>query len=68
MFNRRTLVNRSVLVNLVSGNAIRGVCVHETDRALVLRGATVHQIDAEPAAADGEILIDRINVDFVQLL
>lgn len=57
-----------MLVNLISGNAIRGVCVHETDRALALRGATVHQPDAEPAAADGEILIDRINVDFIQLL
>lgn len=61
-------MNRSVLVNLISGNAIRGVCVHETDRALVIKGATVHQVSAEPASADGEILIDRINVDFVQLL
>lgn len=69
MFKRRsTIVDRSVLVNLHSGNALGGVCTHETDRTLTLRGVTVHQPDADPAAADGEILIDRINVDFIQLL
>lgn len=69
MFNRRvSLLHRSVLVNLISGNAVSGVCSHETDRALVLKGATVHQEDAEPAPADGEVLIDKSNVDFIQML
>lgn len=70
MFNRRTptLENRKLLVNLCSGNAVAGVCTVDNRDALVLRGATVHQPDAEPAPADGEILIDRINVDFIQVL
>ena len=69
MFNRRrTLADRQVLVNLCSGNAIGGVCVHDSEDALVLRGATIHEPDSEPAPADGEILIDRINVDFIQVL
>lgn len=57
-----------MLINLLSGNAISGVCVFESREALTVRGATIHEIDSEPAPADGEILIDRINVDFIQLL
>lgn len=70
MFNRRrpSLLNRRVLVNLVSGNALDGVCTHECADGLVLRGVTVHAADSEPAPADGEILVDRINVDFIQVL
>lgn len=69
MFNRRpALLNRNVLVNLRSGNAISAVCVYASRESLVLRGATVHQPDSEPAAADGEVLVDRSNVDFIQLL
>ena len=71
MFNKRaasSVLQRKVLVNLLSGNAISGVCVLDGREALVLRGATVHESGADPAAADGEIVIDRINVDFIQIL
>lgn len=69
MFDRKVrLLNRNVLVNLLSGNAVAGVCTHETRHALILRGATVHEPGADAAAADGELLIDRANVDFIQLL
>lgn len=70
MFNRsrRIPVNRTVLVNLMSGNAVSGVCTVQTPDALVLKGATVHEPGSDPAPADGEVLIDRINVDFIQLL
>lgn len=69
MFRRRTSVQqRSVLVNLLSGNAVAGLCTYDGPRGLVLRGATVHESDSEPAPADGEIVIDRINVDFIQIL
>jgi hypothetical protein len=61
-------LNRNALVNLCSGNAIRGVVTYEGPTSLVVRGATVHTPDSEPIAADGEVLIDRINVDFIQLL
>lgn len=69
MFNRRTSVlQRNVLVNLISGNAVSGVCTFDGRRALILRGATVHTTDSDPTPADGEIVIDRINVDFIQIL
>jgi hypothetical protein len=69
LFSRRpNALNRQVLVNLVSGNAIAGVCTYNGRTALVVRGATIHEAGAEPATADGEIMIDRINVDFIQLL
>lgn len=61
-------MNRQVLVNLVSGTAVSGVCTYIGRTALVLRGATVHETGADPTPADGEILIDPINVDFIQLL
>lgn len=69
LFNRRIKVlHRTVLVNLLSGNALSGVCSFESRDALVLRGVTVHEPSSDPAPADGEVLIDRANVDFIQLL
>jgi hypothetical protein len=69
LFRRRPEeLNRQVLVNLVSGNAVSGVCTYNGRTALVLRGATVHEPGADPSPADGEVLIERINVDFIQLL
>ena len=69
MFKRRTsLLNRTVLVNLCTGNALAGVCSYECGASLILRGVTVHTSDSEPAPADGEVLIDRANVDFIQIL
>ncbi len=69
MFTRKPApVGRTMLVNLTSGTAVAGVCTYSGRDAIVLRGATVHEADAEPVPADGEVLIDRINVEFIQLL
>jgi hypothetical protein len=70
LFKRRySAIGRKVLVNLFSGNAIEGVCTYDGRQAMVLRGALVHELDVEQAMpADGEIRIDRANVDYVQLL
>lgn len=65
---RPKLRTRSVLVNLFSGNALSGVCVYAGRDALVLRGVTVHEPNTDPVAADGEVLVDRASVDFIQLL
>ncbi|MGV0627199.1 hypothetical protein [Mycolicibacter minnesotensis] len=61
-------LNRQMLVSLRSGNAVRGVLTKTPGRLLILQGCTVHEPGAEPAAADGEIVIDQANVDFIQLL
>ena len=70
MFKRRySTVGRKVVVNLFSGNAIEGVCTFEGREAMILRGALVHEVGVEGAMpADGEVRIDRANVDYVQLL
>ena len=70
MFNHRTpvMLNRQVLVNLNSGNALAGVITFESRTAIVLRGVTVHTTDSDPAPADGEVLVDRAHVDFIQML
>lgn len=69
MFKRRdSALGRRVLVNLLSGNAIDGVCTYESREHMLLRGAVVHTVgsDATPPA-DGEVRIDKANVDFTQL-
>lgn len=57
-----------MLVNLFSGNAIDGVCTYENREHMIIRAARVHEPgnDATPPA-DGEVRIDKANVDFTQL-
>ncbi len=67
--SRYSAVGRKVVVNLFSGNAIEGVVTFEGREAMILRGALVHEVGAEQAMpADGEVRIDRANVDYVQML
>lgn len=68
MFNRHPGLNRKVLVSLYSGNAVSGVLVKTPGPLLIMQGCMVHEPSSEPAAADGEIVIDTANVDYVQIL
>lgn len=62
-------LNRKVLVSLFSGNAVSGVLVKTPGPLLILHGCMVHEPDAErPVPADGEIVIDSANVDYVQIV
>jgi hypothetical protein len=69
VFRRYPTVGRRVLVNLFSGNAIEGVCTVRTRDYMIVRAALVHEpgTDATPRA-DGEILIDVSNIDYLQML
>lgn len=68
MFGRHPGLNRKVLVSLYSGNAVSGVLTKTPGRLLILQGAVIHEEDREPVPADGEIVIDQANVDFVQIV
>lgn len=68
MFRRHPGLGRQVLVSLFSGNAVRGVLTKTPGPLLILQGCTVHEAGSEPASADGEIVIDQANVDYIQLL
>jgi hypothetical protein len=61
-------LNRKCVVNLISGNAVEGVCTKVRPTYLI-RAAILHQLgEHDPVPLDGEVSIDRINIDFVQLL
>lgn len=64
---RRLAVRRRVMVNLVDGKAVSGV-LWQQGRVLVLKDATLHERGADPVSVDGEVLVERHRVDFVQVL
>lgn len=57
-----------MLVALYSGNAVSGVLTRTAGPLLILQGAMIHEPSAEPVKADGEVVIDQANVDFVQIV
>ena len=63
----RHLRHRRVVVNLLSGRAISGVLTKWRGRIYILRDATVHEGDQQ-MPADGEVLVEKRNVDYVQAL
>lgn len=65
---RRLAVRRRVMVNLVDGKAVSGVLWSQHGRLIVLKDATLHVPGAEPTPVDGEVLVERHRVDFVQVL
>lgn len=60
-------ISRRVVVNLKTGAAIDGVLWDERGQLIVLRDANLHN-DGGHAPLDGEIIIDRLNIDFVQVV
>lgn len=65
---RSLVVNRRVIVNLVGGRAFDGVLVRQSGPLLVLKGATLLEAGSEPAPLDGEVVVERDRVDFIQAL
>lgn len=55
-------------MSLFSGNAVSGVLTEVLRHDYVLKGCMVHEPGVEPQPADGEILIDRANVDYIQIV
>lgn len=68
MFKRKHPARgREAVWNLHSGSTIRGVLVKEAGPKLILRAASVYEPGQEWIPADGEIIIDSDNVDYVQV-
>lgn len=63
----RRYTRTRVVVNLKTGVGVEGV-LYRTGSPLEVKDATVHEPGAEPAKADGSILIDRNNVDYIQIV
>lgn len=56
-------------MSLFSGNAVSGVLVATPGPLMILRGCMIHDVAASaPSPADGEIVIEYANVDYVQIV
>jgi small nuclear ribonucleoprotein (snRNP)-like protein len=63
---RRVLLLRRVVVNLVNGTSIEGVLYRDPGNLIVLKNAVYLEPGAEPVALDGETVIERDRVLFIQ--
>lgn len=61
----RDFLARTLIVNLKTGHAFRGVLWSESRDLLVLRNAQLHA-HGDTTAVDGEVVIERANIDFIQ--
>jgi len=59
---------REVVVNTTTERAFRGVLWRKHRRYLVLRNAHLLKAKGETVPMDGEVVIDREKVDFVQVI
>lgn len=60
-------MRRRVMVNLTTGNAIDGIVWDERGPLLVLRDGNLHS-EGGSAPLDGEIIIERERIAFVQVV
>ncbi|MFF2631967.1 hypothetical protein ACFVR6_03700 [Microbacterium sp. NPDC058021] len=63
---KRVLLLRRVIVNLTDGSSIEGVLYRDPGRLLVLKNAVYHEAGSAPIELDGETVIERDRVLFVQ--
>lgn len=63
----RVGARRRVLVQMQSGRAFTGVQWRRRGRLLVLRGAEMLEPNNQPTPMDGEVVLDRAEIDYVQV-
>lgn len=63
----RLAINRRVLVNLTNGSAIEGVLWDERGPLLLLKSASLHT-NGGSTPLDGEVIVEREKIDFVQVV
>jgi len=67
-YSWRTLVARRVVINLKSGRGLDGLLVRNAGDLLFLRQATALEAGVEPQPVDGEAVVQKRDVDFIQTL
>lgn len=67
MSYRRLVLHRRVLVNLVTAKAIEGVLIRQTGPLILLKDAVLHEA-GEQTQMDGEVVVERERIDFIQAL
>jgi hypothetical protein len=64
----RLVKARRVVVNLRSGQAVQGLLVRQSGPLLFIAEAQLHEGRDSPVPIDGQAVIERPNIDFIQLL
>jgi hypothetical protein len=64
----RLVKARRVVVNLRSGQAIQGLLVRQSGPLLFLAEAQLHEGNNNPVPIDGQAVIERPGIDFIQIL
>jgi small nuclear ribonucleoprotein (snRNP)-like protein len=64
----RIVLKHRVVVNLLTGTAIEGVLLRRSGPLLVLADCTLHPVQGEAAKVDGQVVVERSQVEFVQAL
>lgn len=64
---RQLAINRRVMVNLTSGDAVEGILWSQRGALIVLRDAALHS-DGGSSSLDGEVIVERDRISFVQVL
>jgi hypothetical protein len=62
------LYSRRVVVNLDDGTSIDGMFWKRRGSILVLKNATLHQPGIDPTPMDGEVVVERARVLFIQVI
>ncbi|MEU2889405.1 hypothetical protein [Streptomyces albidoflavus] len=62
----RVVVRRRVIVNLADGSALDGVLLRRYRTLLVVADATLLSPGSDPMRMDGELVVERSRVLFVQ--
>jgi len=65
--NDRLALRARVLVSLIDGKAMNGVLWSRRGRLIVLRDVTLIEPGTPPVDMDGEVILDRGRVEFVQV-
>lgn len=63
----RERLRHKVVATLKSGSSFIGVLYAVDSEALVLRDARLVEVGQDPVSVDGEVLIMRVDLDYLQL-
>lgn len=64
----RSYVGRRVILNTTNGHSVEGILWSVSKKLLVLREASVLRDGAEPVHVDGELIVERVRLEFAQAL
>jgi hypothetical protein len=66
LWSRRLVVRRRVLVQLDTGRAVVGTLWTTKANRIVIKGAELFEPGTEPTKMDGDVVIERARVEYVQ--